>query len=197
MAVLQQRFPNWRALTIHESSPGNRGASRRLKMECSRYIASQFFEGERPGAMVGPHRCENLERMTFDDGSIDLHVTQDVLEHVLRPELAFAEIARTLKPGGAHVFTVPLVNKEQPSKARVAVDASGAVVHLEPAVYHGNPIDPNGSLVITDWGFDIRARIARACGLETEMIRIEDPNRGIQGEYLEVLVTTKAAGRLG
>lgn len=63
--------------------------------------------------------------------------------------------------------------------------------YLAPAVYHGNPIDPNGSLVITDWGFDIVDHIGRACGLQTEMIRIDDPSRGIRAEYIEVLITTK------
>lgn len=191
MAVLQERFPRWRELTIHESSPGNRGVSRRLKRDCRGYIPSQFFENERPGSMVGPFRCENLERLTFADASIDLHVTQDVLEHVLRPQLAFAEIARTLKPGGAHIFTVPLVNKELPSSVRVAADSNGELTYLEPPVYHDDPIDPNGSLVITDWGFDICDHIARASGLETEMIRIDDLGRGIRAEYIEVLVTTK------
>jgi hypothetical protein len=112
---------------------------------------------------------------------------------VLRPERAFAEIARTLKPGGAHVFTTPLVNKEAPSRMRIAVDASGAVSHLEPPAYHGNPIDAQGSLVTIDWGFDIRDHIVAACGLETEMIRIDDLDRGIRAEYIEVLVTTKPA----
>jgi len=195
MAVLEQRFPHWRTMTIHESSPGNRGASRRFAQECANYIPSQFFEDQPRGVMVGGHRCENLEQLTFADESIDLHVTQDVLEHVLRPERAFAEIARTLKPGGAHVFTVPLVNKDQPSKMRVAVDASGGITHLEPPTYHGNPIDPNGSLVTMDWGFDITVHIAAACGLDTEVIRLDDLSRGIRAEYVEVLVTTKSRER--
>jgi hypothetical protein len=120
-------------------------------------------------------------------------VTQDVFEHVLRPGRGFAEIARTLKPGGAHIFTVPLVNKDKPSKMRVEVDAAGAVSHLESPVYHGNPIDAQGSLVTIDWGFDISDHIRDACGLDTEIIRIDDLSKGIRAEYIEVLVTTKPA----
>lgn len=193
MAVVEERYPGWRALTIHESSPGNRGASRRFREECEQYIPSQWFDGTPLGAMVGGYRCENLEQLTFDDASIDLHVTQDVLEHVLRPERAFAEIARTLKPGGAHVFTVPLVNKERPTSRRVVVQADGSLSHLAPPSYHGNPIDPNGSLVTLDWGFDICDHIAAACGLRTEIIRIDDLSRGIRAEYIEVLVTSRPA----
>lgn len=193
MAVLQARFPAWRTLTIHESSPVNRGASKRFRQDCRRYIASQLFAGQPLGAMVGDHRCEDLERLTFEDSSIDLHITQDVFEHVLRPEAAFAEIARTLKPGGAHIFTAPLVNKERATTRRVAVNADGALTHLAPPAWHGNPVDPNGSLVTIDWGFDICDHIAAACGLGTEIIRIDDLSRGIRAEYIEVLVTTKPA----
>jgi len=76
---------------------------------------------------------------------------------------------------------------------RVEVDAAGAVSHLENPVYHGNPIDAQGSLVTIDWGFDITDHIRNACGLDTEIIRIDDLSKGIRAEYIEVLVTTKPA----
>ena len=193
MEVIKQRFPNWPTLTIHESSPGNRGASRRFATECRHYIPTQFFPDKPLGSVVGPYRCENLEQLTFEDASIDLHVSQDVMEHVLRPARAFAEIARTLKPGGAHVFTVPLVNKDAPSKMRIEVDESGGLMYLVPPEYHGSPIDAKGSLVTIDWGFDIREHIAAACGLQTEIIRLDDLSKGIRAEYIEVLVTRKPA----
>ncbi len=194
MAVIQERFPDWRKAVIHESSPVNRGASRRFAKECQQYIPSQFFSDQAPGTMVGKFRCENLEQLTFPDESVDLHVTQDVFEHVMRPNLAFSEIARTLKPGGAHVFTVPLVNKDMPSKMRIQVDAGGVISHLAVPEYHGNPIDEKGALVTIDWGFDIRDHIADACGLDTEIIRLDDLDRGIRADYIEVLVTRKPLG---
>jgi SAM-dependent methyltransferase len=193
MAVLQERYPQWRSLTIHESSPGNRGASKRIAEGCERYIPSHWFADRPCGDMVGRFRCENLERLTFADESIDLHVTQDVMEHVLRPELAFAEIARTLKPGGAHIFTVPLVNREQPSRMRIEVDATGGIRHLQPPEYHGNPIDHSGSLVTVDWGFDIQRYIFDAGGLDTQIVALDDLDRGIRAQYIEVLVTMKPA----
>ena len=49
MIVLEERFPDWRELDIHESSPTIRGASARLMSECGRYQASQFFPDLRPG----------------------------------------------------------------------------------------------------------------------------------------------------
>ena len=52
-------------------------------------------------------------------------------------------------------------------------------------------VDPRGALVTIDWGIDIKDHIAAACGLQTEIIRIDDPSMGIRAEYIEVFVTTK------
>jgi SAM-dependent methyltransferase len=191
MLILQQHYPLWRDLTIHESSPAKRGASKRLASECHAYIPTQFYAHEPRGSIVDGFRCEDLEQLTFADASIDLHITQDVLEHIPRPAQAFAEIARTLKPGGAHIFTVPIVNKDAPSKPRIAMDACGDIVHLESPQYHGNPIDAKGALVTIDWGYDIREFIARSSGLATEIVRLDDLEHGLRAEYLEVLVTKK------
>ena len=191
MLTVETRFPNWRNLTIHESSPGNRGASLRLSRECSHYIPSQCFPDEKPGSTVGRFRCENLESLTFADESIDLHVTQDVLEHVFHPSKVFREIARTLKPGGAHIFTVPLVNRSRPSALRAQAGEDRRISHLEPPVFHGNPISDAGSLVTVDWGFDICRHIFDSSGLFTHVVHIDDLSKGIRAEYIEVLVTVK------
>lgn len=191
MAVLDDLFPDWGGLTIHESSPGDRGASKRLAQECGKYIPSQFFPNIDSGSMVGNIRCENLESLTFEDDSIDLHITQDVMEHVFNPASAFRELARTLKPGGAHVFTVPIIQRLAPSRRRAERLENGEIVHLEPAEYHGNPISNKGSLVTVDWGFDICRHIFDSSGLFTEIVRIDDLSRGIRAEYIEVLVSRK------
>ena len=191
MLTIEAYFPNWRSLTIHESSPGNRGASKRLSRECADYVPSQFFPDQKPGSIVNEFRCESLESLTFADDSIDLHVTQDVLEHVFHPSKVFREIARTLKPGGAHIFTVPLVNKNKPSKPRAQLSDDGQISHLEPPVYHGNPISDAGSLVTVDWGFDICRHIFQSSGLFTHLVHIDDLSKGIRAEYIEVLVTSK------
>lgn len=191
MQTIGTFFPNWRNLIIHESSPADRGASRRFSLECSQYIPTQFFPDKEPGTIIGNFRSENLEALTFDDESIDLHVTQDVLEHVFHPSKVFSEIARTLKPGGAHIFTVPMVNKHKQSKRRAIINHDAQIQYLEPPVYHGNPISDEGSLVTVDWGFDICRHIFESCGLFTHIIYIDDLSKGIRAEYIEVLITLK------
>lgn len=190
MHVIDTYFPNWRNATIHESSPAGRGASTRLAKGCSHYLPSQFFPNHSPGSIVEGMRSENLEMLTFEDESIDLHVTQDVLEHVFHPSKAFSEIARTLKPGGMHIFTTPLVNKNRQSKLRALIN-NDEISYLEPESYHGNPIGDGRSLVTVDWGFDICQHIFKSSGLFTQLIYIDDLSKGIRAEYIEVLVTFK------
>lgn len=191
MRTLEMYFPDWKEKIIHESSPINRGASIRLAKECQHYQPSQLFTDIPLGSDKNGVRCENLEQLTFLDESVDLHITQDVMEHVFNHESVFREIARTLKPGGAHIFTVPIVNKHKPSRVRATINETGQVTHLLPEVYHGNPVSADGALVTVDWGFDICRHIFEASGLYTHVVYIDDLSHGIRAEYIEVLVTIK------
>lgn len=128
--------------------------------------------------------------MTFADNSFDLLITQDVLEHVLTPARAFQEIARTLKPGGAHIFTVPLYKGTETTVR--AVEHNGEVQYLQDKVFHSNPVNKNGSLVVTDWGDDLLQRIEEESGMQTEMLTFNDRGMGLDAEFLEVFVSRKS-----
>ena len=191
MYCIEKFFPQWRDLTIHESSPVlGRGPSRRLKNEAPGYVPSHYYPNVPAGNVVNGIRCENLEQLSFADESFDLHITQDVFEHLFDPAAASREIARTLRPGGAHVFTTPLVRKNEPTRFCAALAPDGTVVHLvQPPEYHGNPISPEGSLVTVNWGYDIADYIFKACGLFTQLVFIDNIELGIRAEYIEVLLT--------
>lgn len=45
------------------------------------------------------------EQLPFADASFDVVVMSEVIEHLVRPELAVREVARVLRPGGAFVMT--------------------------------------------------------------------------------------------
>jgi SAM-dependent methyltransferase len=190
--VLSKHFPNWQKLSIHESSPTG-AASAKISRESKNYVASQFFPDVPRGQMKGNERSEDLEQLTFDNESFDLTITQDVFEHVLRPEKAFAEIARTLKPNGAHVFTVPYYRGRK-TVVRARPDGPGGIKHLMKPDYHGNPIDANGSLVITEWGDELGDFILRTSGMTTTIFNFFDPRFGLEGEFLDVLISRKCFG---
>jgi len=186
--VLNERFSGYRSLTIHESSPSG-PASAKLKRECSDYLSTQFFPDQQPGEVYRGFRCENLEQMTFANESFDLLITQDVMEHVLNPDRAFTEIARTLKPGGAHIFTVPLY-KGKKTIVR-AKEEDGEIIYLEEKDYHSNPVDKNGSLVVTEWGDELVDFIEKSSGLKTERHTFNDRKLGLEAEFLDVFVSKK------
>lgn len=193
MRTIKQFFPNFSDLIIHESSPIGRGASTRLAQECTHYTFSHYSPDTPFGEIDGRTnaRRENLEHLTFPDATFDLLITQDVMEHIFDPEAAFREIGRVLKPGGAHIFTVPLVNKTAPTQRCARREASGEVIHLREPEYHGNPVDPDGALVTMNWGYDITHFIASNTGMSTVIIQIDDLNYGIHAEYIDVLVSLK------
>ena len=74
---------------------------------------------------------------------------------------------------------------------RAEHDENGHVSFLQPPQYHGNPIDERGALVTFDWGYDIQSFIRKSSSMATHMITIDDVDRGIQAEYIEVLVSFK------
>ncbi|MCI0716192.1 MAG: class I SAM-dependent methyltransferase [Chlorobi bacterium] len=191
MLTIEKYFPAWRDLVIHESSPGNRGTSAKLKKYCKKYIPTHYYNDKLLGEKVNGIRNENLEDQTFTDETFDLVITQDVMEHVYEPENAFKEIARTLKKGGAHIFTVPLVNKFKPTERWAIKGNDGEPYFLKTPEYHLNPIDPKGTPVTMHWGFDIVNFIRDNSGLETTIEYIDDLNYGIRAEFIEVLVSIK------
>ena len=191
MRVIAECFPNYRELTVHESSPCGRGTSTKLLQECPSYSTSHYFEHVPFGQndVRTGFRCETLESLTFKDNSFDIFVTQDVMEHVFNPGLAFREICRVLKPGGAHIFTVPLVNKQKKTEVWASQDERGETVFLKPAEYHRNAIDEEGALVTMHWGYDIVTYISETAGMSSTILTIDDLSQGIKAELIDVVVS--------
>lgn len=184
--ILARHYPDWRGRVIHESSPGARGLSVKLRRDCPNYFASQFFIGEEPGRLINGFRNENLERQTLTDACCDIVISQDVMEHVNDPAAVFKEVARTLKPGGAYLFTVPTYKELVVSERRARYLADGSVEHLAAPEYHGNPIDAAGSLVTFHYGYDFAQLAQEWSGMSVEVARFNDPYHGILGEFTEV-----------
>lgn len=149
--------------------PGIIGPFRRYLEALPGYVQSYYWPGVEPGTDVDGIRCEDLHRLTFADESFDLVISSDIFEHVRRPFAAFAEVRRVLRSGGTHVFTIPMRwPLDECTTSRV--DTSGPEdVLMAPAVYHGSPTDPQGSLVYTDFGRDLLEKLG-ALGLRTKMV---------------------------
>ncbi len=171
---------------VHESSP-SLGTFRALRARCRSYVASYFVPGRSPGARLGAFCNVDLGAQPFPDAAFDAVVTQDVFEHLPDPRGALREIARTLRPGGVHVFTVP---RTLGVATRVRAELrDGALHHRLPPEHHRDPSDPRGSLVMTDFGDDLEA-IVQSNKLRCRVERVLQAKAGIP-RMVEVFVATK------
>lgn len=172
---------------VHEASP-SLGTFAYFRRRSRAFTASLYLPGVRPGARVGVFANVDLQQQPFGEGTFDLVVTMDVLEHLPEPFVALREIQRTLRPGGRHVFTVPR-RRDQATCAR-AVWRDGRVEHLLPAEYHRDPSTRAGSLVVTDWGTDLEKLLAERAGLACTAAAVRDATAGILSP-IEVFVAQR------
>lgn len=144
--------PDFAVARIYE--PGTAGPFRSYFKQLSYYYQSDFYENPEDAAKNSLFPHQNLEALTYADEAFDLVISSDILEHVRRPEVAFAESARVLRVGGYNIFTVPLQDPI-PLKTAVRVAVDGDLdIPLLPEHYHGNG-KGGRSLVYTDFGADI------------------------------------------
>ncbi|WP_325684265.1 class I SAM-dependent methyltransferase [Rhodopila sp.] len=149
--------------------PGKTGPLRRYLSQSGTYCRSQYIPGLPSGTERDGLVCQDLMATSFADASFDLVVTSDIMEHVRKPMAAFQEIARILRPGGAHIFSIPFLIPV-PEVTRARVDTSGPEDrYLLPPVYHGSG-GGGLSLVYTDFGRDLGA-LLRQAGMELEVMR--------------------------
>jgi SAM-dependent methyltransferase len=125
-------------------------------------VGSEYLGHEYAGGTIlSGVRHEDVEDMSFDDESFDLIVSNDVFEHVPNPSLAFSECARVLRAGGVMLATIPFHSDLDASVVRARL-IDNKVENLLPPSFHGNPISADGSLVFTDFGWDVIASIKNA-----------------------------------
>jgi SAM-dependent methyltransferase len=170
---------------VHEASP-SLGSWLLLRRHCASFTASMWLPGVAAGARVAAFHHVDLQRQPFPAAAFDLVITQDVLEHVPDAVAAVREIHRTLRPGGAHVFTVPR-RRDQRTQIR-AEWRDGTLRHLLPPEFHADPSTRAGTLVVTDWGMDLEAVLADRAGAACVAHAVADPCGGIPSP-VEVFVS--------
>jgi SAM-dependent methyltransferase len=105
-----------------------------------------------PGHVLAEYPAVDMTAMPYADGSFDLVVHSDTLEHVPNPVRALAECRRVLRPGGALCFTVPVI------VGRLTRDRTGL-----PPSYHGNDaVAAADWAVVTEFGADAWTYAIRA-----------------------------------
>jgi SAM-dependent methyltransferase len=117
-----------------------------------------------PGLVHVEFPEEDIQALSWDDETFDLVLTSETLEHVPDPHRALRETRRVLRPGGRHVFTVPVDPSLDSTRSRTGL----------PPEHHGRGGGPFAlvtrradMLVHTDFGRDV-ADVVRAAGFAVE-----------------------------
>lgn len=108
----------------------------------------------------------DMMNLSLDSNSFDIVLHSDTLEHIKEPIIALQECRRILKPGGACIFTVPIIINRL-SKSRSGLSKS----------YHGSEAEKlPDHLVWTEFGADIWNLILQAGFLTCEIFCLEFPS---------------------
>lgn len=118
-----------------------------------------------PGHVLGAYPQMDMHALPFADGSLDVVVHSDTLEHVVDPIHALAECRRVLKPGGALCFTAPIIIGRM-SRSREGLAPS----------YHGNPDEARGDWAVqTEFGADLWTFVMEAGFERTQLFSVGYP----------------------
>ena len=123
------------------------------------------FLSKLPKHNIGKYPEVDMMRMPYADGSYDLVVHSDTLEHVPEPVAALAECYRVLAPGGFCAFTVPVII-DRMTRSRTGL----------PNSYHGDPKERSEAFVVrTEYGCDAWKHLVLAGFQECKIIAPEFP----------------------
>jgi SAM-dependent methyltransferase len=175
------RQDGFRRLDVAEiNSIGAVGALHPFLARLPRLAFSEYRGPERLGEIIDGTRNEDICQLTYADSSFDLVLSSDTLEHVPDFRAALRETRRVLRPGGRHVFTVPILASRTKTEARANIDSEGGVVHLMPPLYHGRGARlyrciPVGEdlLTFTEFGMDL-VRYMSEAGFEPDVLRAQN-----------------------
>ncbi|MDQ3000445.1 MAG: class I SAM-dependent methyltransferase [Fibrobacterota bacterium] len=162
--------PNIKVLNTSSGSPVAKALGTAPNIVCSEY-----FDGVEPGGFRNGVQNQDLQNLTFEDGSLDLILSEDVFEHIPDLKRGLREVHRVLKRGGMHIFTIPFHFDRKTRDLFTIKDGKAELI--EPIEYHGDPIRGNIP-TYTHVGYDI-LEFLEATGFETriEISRFADCER--------------------
>lgn len=109
-AVIADLFPSVRSALALEVGCGTGAITRTFRHRVDHLVVTDLSERlalETATANNAVGRAEDAVNLSFADGSFDLVVSSECIEHVPAPARAIGEMLRVLRPGGHLVMTTP------------------------------------------------------------------------------------------
>lgn len=135
-----------------------------MKQRYPNLIGSEYLGDHCPLGQTNEEgtRNEDLTKLTFPSNYFDAALSFECLEHIPNFLDAFRELARVLKPDGRIMWSVPFGPNFQKNLIRASRDADGRIIHHEPPEYHGDPINSDGCLCFTHFGWEMLQQVKEA-----------------------------------
>ncbi len=120
-------------------------------------VGSEFFSPTSKRGAIDARgiRHEDLTNLSFEAGSFDAVLSFECFEHIPDFRAALKECRRVLKSGGKFFFTVPFTAGKHEHTIRARIRADGLVEHLLEPEYHGDPMQSDGCLCFTHFGWQL------------------------------------------
>ena len=180
VANLMENYLHGEKIYMYEKvTPLYREVARRVGED--NVIGSEYYgDSYKSGIFVKGIMHQDAMNLSFADETFDIIVSNDVFEHVSDYRRALSESSRVLKSGGKLLLSIPFDIRRDTTQTRAQI-IDGKLVNIKKPIYHGNPVDNNGSLVFTDFGWDL-LDIINNCGFSDEhMILYYDIDKGYIG----------------
>jgi len=153
----------------------------------SEYFGEQYKSGEKVNGILN----EDLNKLSFNDDTIDIVISSDVFEHIPSPYKAHKEVYRVLKKDGYHIFSVPFYQNQYLDETRAIVSKKEVTKYFKKPIYHDDGVRPEkGILVFTIFSLEMLSKLF-ALGFYTNMYVLNKPCYGILGSNAIIFKSIK------
>jgi SAM-dependent methyltransferase len=152
-----------------------------LRGRYARFVGSEYVETDENRRRLFPIQFQDLSKLEFPAAAFEVVVSNEVFEHIPDLPRGLREIARVLKPGGVLLATFPFAYQSERTIVKAWFSQDGQLQYDGEAEYHGNPVDPKGSLVFQVPAWDVVDTCRGAGFRDVAMEFISSVPRGITG----------------